>query len=70
MWRNKEHILEYLPFEQSCLENIILFKSTVQRDGSGRYKAHSIVARRFFGKIRPPPILCGPFKVLERLLVF
>ncbi len=51
---------------------------TLQRDGSGRNWAHSLdrqsslmrVARKVFRKIRPPPILREPFKVLERLLVF
>ncbi len=53
------------------------FKGTVHRDGSGRNQAHFIrrqkkrQARRFFGKICPPPIpLCEPLKELERLLVF
>ncbi len=44
------------------------FKGTVQRDGSGWNKVHSIgrqlrvMAQRFFRKIGPSPILWEPFK--------
>jgi len=69
-------LLHMYNWQLKNMEALWYFKGTVHSKmdlaklGSFNRSSLKREAQRFFGKIRLPPILWEPFKVLERLLVF